>query len=390
MYFIDEKHKKNFSLLLVCNIISLITFEIDHIRVLDQYPLLHGINILFLSVSFYLEEIYFAMFVLADIKETDQCDRIIGYSIHTAAMAGMIIWVLPEFGIIDLNRSPLFLLGQVPGWAVTILIITLILKNKKRLGHKATFLYLLYLSIPMIGMIMRNVTGIPGLQHFSTTVALLLIHTIVNTEQSRELQEQQRKNEVNKNRIMLTQLKPHFIYNSLNTIYYLCEKDPKEAQKAIDQFSSYLRGNLDSLTTDALIPFQKELEHIHHYLYLEKLRFADELNTEMHISCTDFKVPSLSIQLLVENAIKHGIGHKPGGGTVIIETEEDDSGYIVRVSDDGIGFDPNRNYSDDDSRSHIGLESMKERVQNAGGSVEIQSADGKGTQVTVKIPKQPV
>ena len=242
----------------------------------------------------------------------------------------------------------------------------------------------------MFGMIMRNITGIVGLQHVGMTVSLLLLHSAINIEQSIRLQEEQRENEVNKTRMMLTQIKPHFIYNSLNTIYYLCEKDPKEAQKAISEFSDYLRGNIDSLTMDETISFKKELEHIRHYLYLECLRYSDDLNVVMDINCTDFKVPALSIQLLVENAIKHGIGHKPGGGTVTIHTHEEDDTYVIRVSDDGEGFDPKTVKIVDEKRTHIGLVSVRSRIQNAGGTVTIDSEPAKGTAVTVRIPKTPV
>lgn len=235
-------------------------------------------------------------------------------------------------------------------------------------------------------MYIRTFFGVVGAQHVGTTISILLIHTILNKDQALKFREQERLNELNKTRIMLTQIKPHFIYNALNTIYYLCGTDPKTAQKAISEFSDYLRGNLDSLTTEEMIPFSKELEHIHHYLYLEKLRFDDELNVVYDITCKEFQVPALSIQLLVENAVKHGIGRKEGGGTLTISTSENETSWIVQVRDDGVGFTPDM-IEQTDERSHIGLTSMQERIRSAGGTVDIKSALDEGTVVTVTLPK---
>lgn len=337
--------------MIIFNILSLITSALYYTDLVSFSTFLTNLNIVFLSISFYMVELLFAETVINNVTHISKRNQSIRVCVHIFVLISMIIWILPATDILDVKNPMLFWAGQIPGWAVTSLIIVLILLNRKELGNRKTILYLVYLLIPMVGMIMRNITGIVGLQHVGMTVSLLLLHSAINMEQSIRLKEEQRENEVNKTRMMLTQIKPHFIYNSLNTIYYLCEKDPKEAQKAISEFSDYLRGNIDSLTMDETISFKKELEHIRHYLYLECLRYSDDLNVVMDINCTDFKVPALSIQLLVENAIKHGIGHKPGGGTVTIHTHEEDDAYVIRVSDDGEGFDPKTVKIVDEKRS---------------------------------------
>ena len=373
--------------MILFNILSLITSALYYTDLVSFSTFLTNLNIVFLAISFYMVELLFTETVMNNITHVTKRDQIIRVCIHIFVLVSMVIWILPATDILDVKDPVLFWTGQIPGWIVTTLIILLILLHRKEFGRRNTTLYLVYLLIPMLGMILRNITGIVGLQHVGMTVSLLLLHSAINLEQSIRLQEEQRENEVNKTRMMLTQIKPHFIYNSLNTIYYLCEKDPKEAQKAISEFSDYLRGNLDSLTVDETIPFKKELEHIRHYLYLECLRYSEDLNVKMDINCTDFKVPALSIQLLVENAIKHGIGHKPGGGTVTIHTHEEDDAYVIRVSDDGNGFDPKTIKIVDEERTHIGLVSVRSRIQNAGGIVTIDSEPEKGTAVTVRIPK---
>ena len=92
------------------------------------------------------------------------------------------------------------------------------------------------------------------------------------------------------------------MYNALSSIAILCKLDPDTAYKATVAFSDYLRGNMDSLKQTTPVPFEKELEHLKKYLYIEKLRFDDQLNIEYDIQTTDFKIPLLSIQPLVENA----------------------------------------------------------------------------------------
>lgn len=189
--------------------------------------------------------------------------------------------------------------------------------------------------------------------------------------------------------IMFSQIQPHFLYNALNTIKYLIKRDPQKAEKALVSFSYYLRGNMDSLTQKTPIPFTDELEHIKHYSDIELLRFGDRINVEYDIKCDSFSVPALSIQPIVENAIKHGITKNPNGGTVKISSFEKDEYYCVKIDDDGVGFDiDNPDLTDDGNHAHIGLENVAARLKAmSNADLEIKSQEGKGTHVTIKIPK---
>ena len=187
---------------------------------------------------------------------------------------------------------------------------------------------------------------------------------------------------------MISQIQPHFLYNMLNTIYHLCDKDIELAKKAVDDFSTYLRNNIDSLSTTELITFNTELEHIKTYVELEKIRFGEELEIEFDIKANDFYIPILSIQPLVENAIKHGISKKRGGGKVILSCYEDESNYIITINDNGVGYNiDNTQY--EDSKSHIGLENVRDRLENrVDGKLVMESEIGVGTTATVCIPKK--
>ena len=142
---------------------------------------------------------------------------------------------------------------------------------------------------------------------------------------------------------------------------------------------------MDSLKQTAPVPFEKELEHLKKYLYIEKLRFADKLNIEYDIHDTDFEIPLLSVQPLVENAVKHGVGMKEDGGTVKISTQQTDNAHEIIIEDDGVGFDVNEKKND--GRSHIGMENTKKRLQEmCGGEITITSEIGKGTIARIIIP----
>ena len=200
---------------------------------------------------------------------------------------------------------------------------------------------------------------------------------------------QKMKEELENSRItvMLSQIQPHFLYNSLTSVMDLCDRDPKQAKAAIADFAGYLRGNLSSLKVENLISFGTELEHIEKYLRLEKLRFQDELEVVYDIQTRDFMLPALSIQPLVENAVKHGVGQKIGGGTVTINTTETEDEYIICVTDDGVGFTEGE-YSDDGG-THVGIENIKKRLDMMiNARLEIESKIGEGTKACILIPKR--
>lgn len=196
--------------------------------------------------------------------------------------------------------------------------------------------------------------------------------------------------EVANTSLMISQIQPHFLYNALNTIKYLIKRDPKSAEKAVISFSRYLRGNMDSITKKEPIPFTEELEHTKNYCDIELLRFGDKLNIVYNTPVTNFSLPALSVQPIVENAIKHGVTKKPDGGTVTVTTSEDERYYIVKIQDDGVGFDVrNPDLKPSEAHTHIGINNVRERLANmVNAEFIIESQIDVGTCVTIKIPKK--
>ena len=181
--------------------------------------------------------------------------------------------------------------------------------------------------------------------------------------------------------ILLSQIQPHFIYNTLSSIRYLCKTDSDLAQKSIDDFSLYLRCNMDSLKNSDLIPFEKEMLFVETYVKLEQLRFGDKIKVQYDLKEKDFSIPSLTIQPLVENAIKHGVSVKENGGIVKIITECIDRDVIISIIDDGIGF--NIEKQKEDKKTHIGITNVKNRLNYLIDSDFLIESSENGTKVRI-------
>jgi len=183
--------------------------------------------------------------------------------------------------------------------------------------------------------------------------------------------------------IMMTQIQPHFLFNALNTIRALYVKDPRLADKTLENFSTYLRQNLESLSQTDLIPISRELEHTRLYAEIEMLRFPS-VRVEYRIEDRDFEIPALTVQPLVENAIRHGVRSREDG-LVTVSTVREEAAHRITIRDNGAGFDPERQLPP--GESHIGLKNVKERVEKmCGGTVLVKSEPGKGTSITLRIP----
>ena len=165
----------------------------------------------------------------------------------------------------------------------------------------------------------------------------------------------------------------------------MCLKDPQKAFALVRNFSLYLRGNFGELNSVAPIRFEEELKHIEYYVNIEKVRFPD-MNIEYDVEATEFVLPALSVQPLVENAIKHGLMRLETGGTVMIRAYETPTHFCVEVKDDGVGFDPRVPM---DEKKHVGLRNIRGRLKAmVDGELILESKPGVGTQATIMIPKE--
>ena len=202
-----------------------------------------------------------------------------------------------------------------------------------------------------------------------------------------ELQRSRLEAELKANRvaIMLSQIQPHFIYNTLGTIERMCLKDPEKAFHLVRNFSLYLRGNFSELDSVKPIRFAEELKHVEYYVNIEKVRFPD-MSITYQVEATEFVLPALSVQPLVENAIKHGLMRLEEGGSVVIHSYETPTHFCVAVTDDGVGFDTRAPL---DEKKHVGLRNIRGRLQAmVDGDLILESTPGVGTKAVIMIPKE--
>ena len=269
---------------------------------------------------------------------------------------------------------------------IMFVIVFIVTTFNKDLVIREKIAFALYCLLPLIAIILQNIFKGYAIAYASIIFAIEILFFFVNVQKNIQLANEQEKNKEAQIKVMMSQIQPHFIYNSLSSISTLITIDPERAQSALDDFTEYLRRNLSSLTETNLISFEDELRHIQTYVSLEKVRFNDRLNVKYDIQVTNFKVPPLSIQPLVENAIKHGILKKIEGGTVTISTHQTNNAYIVEIIDDGVGF--NIDDVDFTTNKHIGLNNIRHRIKSmSGGNIAIESEVGKGTKVIVTFYK---
>ena len=255
-----------------------------------------------------------------------------------------------------------------------------------------------FVVFPFIWIILNVVWYIKGIVYSVTSLAYIFLlmsayvvffcDYIESKElllrQAAELAEQEKRQTELQTAVMLSQIRPHFLYNALTAIRNLCKTDPAGAYLALGDFSGYLRTNMDTLGSGRMTSFEKELEHIKTYLALEQMRFGEELTVEYDIRYREFSLPSLTVQPIVENAVRHGATMNEDGGRITIRSRKTPEGAAITVTDNGPGFDPSLPPSD--GRNHIGLKNVRDILAATGsGELVIDSVPGSGTTVTIRI-----
>ena len=231
---------------------------------------------------------------------------------------------------------------------------------------------------------------------FMSTVARRLAEMLRNLElQSERAAQQQREQRLrelagqSELRALRAQINPHFLFNALNSLADLTQEDPQAAEAAILHLSQIFRYALDASQRESVF-LEEELSFVESYLALERLRFEDRLRCEVLASAEArrCRLPPMLIQPIVENAVKHGISCKVGGGTVTIHATVKEQKLHVDIADDGIGFDPN--FANVSERKGLGLENVRSRLEHLGGrgSLVVDSTPGKGTKVSLEISAQ--
>lgn len=203
----------------------------------------------------------------------------------------------------------------------------------------------------------------------------------------REILQLQTQLEHEQTDMLLSQIRSHFFYHTLNALQALIILRPDDAYKMAGDFSRYLRFTLDATTAaGGMGSFREELRAVRAYADINQAQLGDRLTMVYHVSPeADFLLPLLTIQPVVENAILHGIKPKVGGGTVTLSLEETDTHWRIVVADDGVGFDPTNAEKD----GGIGLGNVRRRLSRFPDcGIEIESTPGCGTRVVLWYGKK--
>jgi len=236
--------------------------------------------------------------------------------------------------------------------------------------------YILMAVLPVVVILLQTFAYSLSLMYISVLAAIFVLYMNVQVDMGRKIEEY-------KNRVMISQIQPHFMYNTLTTIKALCRVDPDLASKTITNFADYLRGNMDFASLETTIPLERELKHTRIYTEIEALRF-DNITFEFKIEDENFEIPALCIQPMVENAVRHGVRSRKDGH-ILIHTYSDENFHNVVIKDNGKGFD---NAQFNGSRTHIGLLNTQMRIERlVNGKFEVESVPEQGVTITMRIPK---
>ena len=282
------------------------------------------------------------------------------------------------------QRGPWYFVLLVPPAAMMIMNCISLFFRRKQLTKKQRAAFTVYLLIPLGCMLIQMFSYGLLMIVIGTSVSAMIMFVFILLDQVDHSIRQQKENAAQQASITVLQMRPHFIYNTLMSIYYLCKQDAEKAQQVILDFSSYLRKNFTAIAKADAIPFEEELEHTRAYLAVEQARFKDQLLVEFDTPFTDFRIPPLTLQPIVENAVKHGMDPELEPLFISISTRRQDGYAEITVDDSGPGYQPV-----DDNEPHIGLDNVRERLKMmCKGDLTISRRDCGGTIVTIRIPVQ--
>ena len=280
------------------------------------------------------------------------------------------------------HRGPYYVLLMVPPMIIMTLIFIELLKRKNDLTGKQFCAMLTYILIAVICVPVQIMFQGIMVIVLGTSVAGIIMFILLMSEQVDMSIKKSEKLADQRVQLLTLQMSPHFICNTLLSIYYLCDDDKDKAQKTILDFTDYLRKNYTAMTKDTIVPFSDELEHARAYAAVEKVRYEDMLDVVFDIKDEDFMLPPLTLQPLVENSVKHGIDPAGNVLNILVRAERSEEGYVVTVEDNG--SDKGRSGPEG---THVAVKNITNRLKMmCNGSLELIKKDGGGAVVRIVIP----
>ncbi len=347
-----------FYVIMVLQCLGLLLFARQTFRMLAQQPIIENTS----SVATVVLLASILIFTIISLVSPIELSIIMAF-IHIALIA-VAVWIL-------LYTRPRIMLFKYPSQALLICALCLIIQVVDLISYLA----------PGTFTVLATATAIANIVEIMCAWIMVLRDIYVGIEENRAIREQLMDSKV---QLMISQIRPHFIYNVLNSINILIPMDAEKAQNMVQQFSLYLRKNMNAMEDFSLVPFKDELEHIKAYVDIEKVRFP-RISVAYEIDESNFSVPVLSVEPLVENAIKHGVARKRDGGMVTIRAYRSKDYYCIEVKDNGVGFDISTLESE--HSTSIGIKNITYRIETmTKGNLSIASEVGVGTTAVIKLP----
>ena len=269
-----------------------------------------------------------------------------------------------------------------PPLALMVLNLVGFWRRRAKLTPRQRAAYLVCNIGPLVSTLLQAALFGVSVLVIGTSLSALVMLGFIIADQTDAHVKQLEETAQRQAQVMALQLRPHFIYNVMTSIYYLCAQDPARAQQVTLDFTDYLRANFDAVAQEGDAPFPKELEHTRAYLAVEQARLDDRLVVDIDCPHTAFRLPPLTLQPLVENAIKHGADPELPPLHVRIATYEEAGFSVVSVADTGPGFKS----AAAEGRSAGALGNIRERLAARGATLEILPRQGGGTVAIVRIP----
>ena len=280
------------------------------------------------------------------------------------------------------SRGPLYPMLLVPPAAIMLLKLIGLFCRRKKMSAKQRQAMFIYMAAPLVGIILQMFFYGLLLVAFGAIIGAYMMFVFILSEQTDRAIRQVRENAEKEFGLKVLQMRPHFIYNVMTSIYYLVDTDPQAAKDAIRNFSKYLHQNFSAVVKTEKVPFEEELAHTQAYLAIEKTRFGDRLEISYDTPDTIFSIPPLTLEPIVENAVKHGMNPDCDPLHILIRTQAVEDGHEITVINDGAELKLSETNPDG-----VSLKNVRERLEMmCGGTLHIMPRDGGGAIVTLWIP----
>ena len=290
------------------------------------------------------------------------------------------------------HLGPFYPLLMAPVLAMLLLLTVGMCRRRTRLAKQYYRAFQVCLYPVTFALVIHMIEPSFPLLDIGMAISMFAMFSIIESAATEQALRQQREIARQRASIAVLEMRPHFIYNTMTSIYYLCDQDPAIAKQVTMDFISYLRRNFTAIAREETIPFAEELEHARAYLAVEQAQFVDDLVVGFDTPHTLFRLPPLTLQPIVENSVKHGMDPETVPLHIWVRTRKTETGSEIVVEDDGVGLKPGEEgvvLEADPGTSHVALANIRQRLEMmCGGRLDIRAREGGGTKVTLTIPEK--